>query len=551
MIPTTTTMTFLETTTNEISTTTLESFTTTEITTTTDDPTTTTMESIWENVPSWRIHIPSHTCHINHRNVCFFNNLHLNDTHPYFNPSSNNIPSMNVTNVDLGGNYFDWSSIIHTLTSDVCDEFQNIHIYRAVYLDLVKIHANAFENCTKAEVINLSWNQLRWLDPSLFEHNFHLKRLELENNLLGMVDPQLFQHLEMVTLMTLNGNRLKYFPIKQMRVFPNLRMLDISGNHELPDFDIHKVIKKFPKLMKILLCDSKNITAVRMQGIFKALNNRNIKTREAGRCNNFYSNKVELPETRALLPVHTPDVDIETGLPIYKCYMTINYYGEDTCLFSGLDLDEEHALFVPVPVNISNDNVTKVFMKGKIHTLTSDICDTFWNIVTFYAFNLEAVAIQPNAFHACHKLEKLDLKNNHVVELDDTLFKYNKKLKSLNVEGLQLTRLDTKLLTFVPQLEILNLSDNDLTEFPVRAMPPLKNLRLLSIEYNRFRELDQQEIINHFPGLKMITLCKHAVNKDVLFNSTKINELRVFFKQRNVHLECVPLMPIENVYQFV
>uniref|UniRef100_A0A336MDI2 CSON014039 protein n=1 Tax=Culicoides sonorensis TaxID=179676 RepID=A0A336MDI2_CULSO len=185
-------------------------------------------------------------------NECSFKNICLDARHAKFIPESDDSPENKTTTIDLGGGS---GSRMQTLTADICAKFPTVINYRASFLGLTKINENAFNECKKLEKLNLGYNYLEYLDPTIFIENFEIKYLYLYYNRLREIDPGIFRNLLKLEKLHLEGNFLVSFQMKALPVFVNLKSLFLNRN-ELKNLEIKRFYKKFPKLRYLSVCDN-------------------------------------------------------------------------------------------------------------------------------------------------------------------------------------------------------------------------------------------------------------------------------------------------------
>ncbi|XP_055601653.1 leucine-rich repeats and immunoglobulin-like domains protein 3 [Uranotaenia lowii] len=101
-----------------------------------------------------------------------------------------------------------------------------------------------FENL---EILDLSHNDLRTIDLSLFQRMKHLRTLDLSVNNMGIVKNSMQHKLESLTVLYLNDNRLSYLDLNVLRQFPNLETLHIFNNG-LMYMEFENLRSMFPRI---------------------------------------------------------------------------------------------------------------------------------------------------------------------------------------------------------------------------------------------------------------------------------------------------------------
>lgn len=160
------------------------------------------------------------------------------------------------------------------------------------------------------------------------------------------------------------------------------------------------------------------------------------------------------------------------------------------CYFSNLNLTK--VTYFEVTSNIPASKVTFVSLGGgqdgsKMHTLTSQFCDKFPNVVEMAACNLGLAQIEPNAFVGCTKLERLDLSGNNLKSLELGLFGNYDKLKELSVSNNQLKEVDeVEFVKKFPKLKSFRLCPND----KIRTNRLMQIAKYIKDSRIKFYELD-------------------------------------------------------------
>lgn len=227
----------------------------------------------------------------------------------------------------------------------------------------------------------------------------------------------------------------------------------------------------------------------------------------------------------------------EMGYPIYFCLSDYNQY--NACSIFDIQLNETHPYFRALSEGKAS-NVVWIDLGGnlgqekwkstsKIHTLTSDLCDTYPGISTYNALNLGMQEINENAFVNCPQLEELNLSSNKIRSIDTKLFRWNQYLKRLSLNDNRLRKIDAQLFTPTPLLRTLLLSYNHLTDFPINDIPQMDHLILVSLQFNRLRDVDEIEIIKKFSQLNNFWIDYNKINL------TRCQDLYDFFKARNIY----------------
>ena len=180
----------------------------------------------------------------NGKGTCDFNDLDLNETHPYFKPvleSWNKFTNGEIYHMRIFG------KSIAVLTNDICKHFPTINNYSASNLGIKAVHRDAFEACPNLKALDLSRNQLTSLASNIFYNDSKLEDFNLSGNQLKIIAGSLIKHTPKLKLLNLRSNRIMEFSIEDMPFLSNLETLDLRDNR-LTDLNENLFYGKFPAL---------------------------------------------------------------------------------------------------------------------------------------------------------------------------------------------------------------------------------------------------------------------------------------------------------------
>jgi len=181
---------------------------------------------------------------------------------------------------------------------------------------------------------------------------------------------------------------------------------------------------------------------------------------------------------------------------IYKCFSR----DSGTCKFNGLSLTEINPYFHPES-DVPAESVEAIHLTGRMHTLTSDICDKFPNLRSFNAYNIYLKQIHADAFSNCKKLEYLRLYNNNLTSIPENLLETNTMLKNLRLDFNQLGSIDENIFKNLFSLKSLALDHNKLINFPLSDMPILNTVTELWLNENNLKHISAADIRRKFPNV--------------------------------------------------
>uniref|UniRef100_A0A336LRS1 CSON002116 protein n=1 Tax=Culicoides sonorensis TaxID=179676 RepID=A0A336LRS1_CULSO len=205
--------------------------------------------------------IPIHTLNCEEpTGFCYAIELKLNKTHQNFSPVST-IPAEKVKIIHLGGTpliYRDsTTSVMHTLTSDLCHAFPHLKMIDAKYLKLTEIKEDALNDCTELESINLANNELNEIHENLFKFNKNLNKIRLEDNRLLKINLNLFGELRHLNELGFDGHLLNDFHVNKVRhrgiIKLVVRFSDL-GSINLRELDEFGITQNFPHLSSFIPC---------------------------------------------------------------------------------------------------------------------------------------------------------------------------------------------------------------------------------------------------------------------------------------------------------
>lgn len=141
-------------------------------------------------------------------------------------------------------------SKMETLTEDVCKALPYVKNFHAEQLGLAFVEQNAFQKCTKVEVISLYGNSLKKLPFGLFDSNVQLSVVQLAVNKLMEIDGNMFKNNPKLEQLHLSNSSLQEFSFSNK--MPILTTINLSNN-QLSDVDTQMLLENCPILREIHL----------------------------------------------------------------------------------------------------------------------------------------------------------------------------------------------------------------------------------------------------------------------------------------------------------
>lgn len=213
--------------------------------------------------------LPEFICQVDQDGGCRFENVILTKSQPNWQPVANTSDYSSVVDIQI-----QWS-VIPVLTHDICRTFPSIKRFWLYSQHVEEIHENAFENCTKLEIIALVGNPLLTKVPrGLFKNTQRLGTLHIFDNQIQNFELGTFDNLTYLQYLDVKGNNLTIFQPKLLKNNRNLQKLLIYSN-ELSELDTERLLEYVPKLDYISFNDNE-ISCVRMVEMVKSLRSRKI-----------------------------------------------------------------------------------------------------------------------------------------------------------------------------------------------------------------------------------------------------------------------------------
>lgn len=197
-------------------------------------------------------------------------NLVLNESQPHFQPISD-VSKENI--IEVRFNMESGSNVrMHTLTNDICENFQNVTVLNFNNLGLEVVQENAFEKCVKLRDLVLGRNNLTHLPLKIFSQNIILNGLYISYNNFVQFDFHVIKNLSKLTLLNLEHNHLKELLLTE---HSGLRELNLCFN-DFEDFDVDGILMNFPSLRVLDLWNNNKIKELKIMEIKKTLKDKNV-----------------------------------------------------------------------------------------------------------------------------------------------------------------------------------------------------------------------------------------------------------------------------------
>lgn len=113
------------------------------------------------------------------------------------------------------------------------------------------------------------------------------------------------------------------------------------------------------------------------------------------------------------------------------------------------------------------------------------------DLIKVEAINSRQIALPyPNAYEIKFDVEKVILRNNKNIVINETAFRDMKKLKYLDLDSNKLSKMEDFWFFFAESMETLKMQDNLFTEIRVETFEKLQELRELDLSFNKISNLE-------------------------------------------------------------
>ncbi|OWK57815.1 Leucine-rich repeats and immunoglobulin-like domains protein 1 [Lonchura striata] len=293
--------------------------------------------------------------------------------------------------------------------------------------------------------LNLSYNKLAEIDPSVFAELLNLQEVRLEHNELSAI-PSLGPAASSIRSLHLHHNRIRSIEGSQLQPYVTLETLDLSFN------DITEIRNGcFPQGLHIkeLFLGSNRISTLE-PGAFDSLSRSLLTLR-------LSKNRItQLPVKAFRLPRL---IQLELNRNRIRLIEGLT--------FQGLDSLEV--------LKLQRNNISK---------LTDG---AFWGLAKMQVLHLEynsLTEVNSGSLYGLSSLHQLHLSNNSISRINPDGWSFCQKLHELILSYNNLTRLDEGSLADLGGLHVLRLSHNSIHHIAEGAFRGLKNLRVLELDHN-------------------------------------------------------------------
>ncbi|CAG9857349.1 unnamed protein product [Phyllotreta striolata] len=409
--------------------------------------------------------------------------------------------------LDLSGN--DVKAIEEGLF-DGCDDLQELHLERNSFTAVPSASLNGPKSL---RLLSLADNRIESIKTEAFKSQRRLESIDLTGNLISIVESRAFSPLDKLKTIILAGNRLSRFNSDVFQGAENLLSIDLSRNF-IGDFP-HVALKAFRNLRYLNL--SSNL----------------IQSLENGQLSNLHGLH-HLDLSRNNLANIAPGTflglkqlkRLDIGVNSLRTIEDDAFEGLDSLEFLGLK--DNNILLIPA---------SALGRLPKLHTVQLDynrIAAISADILRSVASKLTALSLSKNiirelpagSFANFHRLETLDLSRNLLGSLDSGTFAgLDNNLLELDLSGNRISNLpaDPPALS---RLRRLDLSDNHLVDIPEGFFDLMPELRSFNASRNRHLNGVPESILRGKNRLELIDLSHaYAGVRSIRVESKTIKEI--------------------------
>eukprot|EP00062_Callorhinchus_milii_P010408 gi/632955268/ref/XP_007893385.1/ PREDICTED: leucine-rich repeats and immunoglobulin-like domains protein 1 [Callorhinchus milii] len=343
--------------------------------------------------------------------------------------------------------------------------------------------------------LNLSYNKLVSIDPSVFIELPNLREVRLDHNELTMI-PELGAASAHLISLYLHHNKIRSIEANHLKLYKSLETLDLTNN------EITEIRNNcFTQGLKI-------------KDLY--LGNNRLSTLELGTFDNL-SDSLQILRLSKNRIAHLPAKAFKLPHLIQLELNRNRIRLIDGLTFHGLDSLEV--------LKLQRNNISKL-MDG-----------AFWGVARMQVLHLDnnnLNEVTSGWLYGLSSLQQLFLSYNSVSRINPNAWGFCQKLTELNLSYNNLMRLDEGSLAGLSGLQILRLSHNTISHVAEGAFKGLKNLRTLELDNNEISGIIE-DTNGAFAGLD-------SLSKLTLFG----NEIKSVAKKAFIGLEALEHLNLGN-----
>ncbi|KAF7249275.1 Toll-like receptor 13 [Varanus komodoensis] len=452
------------------------------------------------------------------------------------------------------------------LIEKVCLSHPNVKTLNLQGNRFTSIEAETFENCTQLRSLNMSSNRLNMLPPTLFQSLHFLQVLSLVDNKFTSV-PNATSNITSLESLDLGFNKFHIISPADFINLPSIKSLCIIGNHishvhsdlfgslyslqelNLGENHLRKLKEPFSAglaMLKTLLLNHNNLASIK-KGIFKNLTSlrvlnlvdNQIVTIEPGAWEGLNNLRSLVLGSNRITRDTLQDGTFQGVSSLEELQLFSNYISyESTKSLANPPFQHLHSL-KKLAINSQRHNGFQNFPVNFLEGLHS--------IVQIHAGNLAISSLEPETFKHTPTLQELDLSENNLISISNTVFSYVPNLKELHLNKNRLNSLSFVSHVNLSKLTVIRVTRNlidIITKEQIRALP---NLLLLDAQQNTFTcSCDNQMFLNwslQNPKTQVLHFYQYTCASPPAFKGKKL----LVFKKISCISDCMFILYVANM----
>eukprot|EP00435_Cladocopium_sp_Y103_P012232 s3126_g3.t1 len=400
-----------------------------------------------------------------------------------------------------------------------------------------------FGHNAELQVIDLSRNGLRRIDPAAFTGLRKLRTLRLGANRLTII-PAAVQGLAQLWTLELGGNQISSIPADALQSLVQLQKLDLSSNKisSIPTDAFQSLVQ-----LQHLYLSSNKISSIPTDAFQSLVQLQHL---------DLYNNEISRIPTDAFQSL------------VQLQHLDLGY----NWMISSIPTDAFQSLVQLQHLDLSSNKISRIPTDAfrdlkqlqeldlRYNQISSITPDAFHGLVQLQKLDLyynEISSIAPDAFRGLVQLQKLDLEENKISTIPKDAFQGLKQLQELDLRynqissitpdafhGLvQLQKLDlrsNKISSIAPdafrglvQLQKLDLEDNKISAIPKDAFQGLARLKSLELQYNQISSIapDAFRGLAQLETLKLPSNDISSISTDAFQGLVRLTSLELQYNQ--------------------
>ncbi|KAH9636120.1 hypothetical protein HF086_008420 [Spodoptera exigua] len=393
-------------------------------------------------------------------------------------------------------------------TEDFLDfgvELEDLKIYGST---VTRIESSAFQHVRTIKTLDLSENNIEFIDPFAFAELHSLTTLKMANGLADTVKLLPFEPLKALIelqYLDLSNNKLKNVPDTSFHFLYKLKRLNLQDNY-IEHFskgtlqgDIHTQLESIclnvnqirqivmhafvglKELQEVLIED--NLIELIQRRAFTSLDNLKVINLRGNRIYEIseeaFQNIPALTEIITLTDSNAPSFYTSNLYPPPKAQSL----GTVSVNIRVLDFSHNNITYIaPYYFRHADLTLTELHLShNKLRNITREVFGSmhmlqYLDLSHNYIYHMEY-----DCFKRVKNLQIINLSHNHLIDLPVEIFHDMQKLTSVDLSDNHIKNLADNLIPS-PALERLDLSDNGLSRIPTNCLSPAASANLVELD---------------------------------------------------------------------